>query len=240
MCGRFNVIDSLQVQALLSSLGVEMPPGFRFAPDIAPASVISIVRQAGEQRLISDAIWWLILDPATLKPSRYTSFNSRADKLNDAKSFGYRLFRQSRCIIPASAFIEGLGDGKTYHRIALPDSAIAFGGLYKEWLNKETGETVLSASIITLPPPPDEQWLAIHPKSMPLMLANDDDIFNRWLDPTLTDTEQFSSLLRPGLRETLLVTPIGKVSRWNPVGLDRLITINANKENVDDEQNQSI
>jgi putative SOS response-associated peptidase YedK len=240
MCGRFNVIDSLQVRALLSSLGVEFSSGFRFAPDIAPASLISIVRQSGEQRLFSDAIWWLILDPATLKPSRYTSFNSRADKLNDAKSFGYRLFRQSRCIIPASAFIEGLGDGKTYHRIALPDSAIAFGGLYKEWLNKETGETVLSASIITLPPPPDEQWLAIHPKSMPLMLANDDDIFNRWLDPTMTDAEQFSSLLRPGLQDTLLVTPIGKVSRWNPVGLDRLITINANKENVDDEQNQSI
>ncbi|ALO47465.1 SOS response-associated peptidase [Pseudohongiella spirulinae] len=230
MCGRFNVIDSLQVRALLSSLGVELAPGFRFAPDISPASLISIVRQVGEQRLVSDAIWWLILDPATLKPSRYTSFNSRADKLNDPKSFGYELFRQSRCIIPASAFIEGLGDGKTYHRIALPDSAIAFGGLYKEWLNKETGETVLSASIITLPPPPDEQWLAIHPKSIPLMLASDTPTLDLWLDPKVTETETFSRLLQAGLTDTLLVTPIGKVSRWNPVGPDRLLSIHNTAE----------
>lgn len=234
MCGRFNVIDSLQVRALLSSLGVEISPGFRFAPDIAPASWISIVRQTDDQRLVSDAIWWLILDPATHKPSRYTSFNSRADKLNEPKSFGYQLFRKSRCIIPASAFIEGLGDGKTYHRVVMPDSAIAFGGLYREWLNKETGETVLSASIITLPPPPVKEWMAIHPKSMPLMLPQQGDTLDRWLDPAVTDTKMFDSLLRPELKDTLVVTPIGKVSRWNPVGPDRLISPHNNKEKSDE------
>jgi hypothetical protein len=36
--------------------------------------------------------------------------------------------------------------------IELADQAIAFGGLYKESVNRNTGEIVYSASIITLPP----------------------------------------------------------------------------------------
>ncbi len=77
-------------------------------------------------------------------------------------------FRTSRCIIPASGFVEGLGDKKTYFHIRPAESAIAFGGVYREWLNKVTGELVYSASIITLPP--HQKLQAIHPKSLPLML----------------------------------------------------------------------
>lgn len=217
MCGRFNVMDSPQVRELLDFLGVAHYP-LRFSGDVAPGSIISIIHEPGGQRRISDAIWWLCLDRRTLKPDyRYASFNSRSDKLNTPRALACKPYRESRCIIPASAFIEGLGDRKTYHRIELQNSAIAFGGVYREYLNPETGESVYAASIITLPPLP--QWQHIHPKSLPLMLPLDQPhIVDAWLSQQVQDVAQFAHLLEPVLRGTQLITPIGRPSKWDAIG----------------------
>lgn len=225
MCGRYNVTDSPEVQQLMEIIGMPIPGAprhFRFATDISPASPISIVRQTDHGLEIADAIWWLMLDPATGKPTKYTSFNSRSDKLNTPRSLAYQPYRQTRCIIPASAFIEGLGDGKTYHKIELQGQAIAFGGLYREWLNKETGEIVIGASIITLGPLPE--WKDIHPDSMPLMLPIDQpDVLRAWLNPEVSDVQRFEPLLVPQIRVPQLVTPIDRPSKWNATGPARII-----------------
>jgi putative SOS response-associated peptidase YedK len=214
MCGRYNVIDSPQVRLLLHALGVQLYP-VRYSQDIAPGSIISIIHNPGSGRRISDAIWWLMLDRKTLKPDyRYASFNSRSDKLSLPRSLACRPFQESRCIIPASAFIEGLGDKKTYHKIELRDSAIAFGGVCQHYLHQETGESVYAASIITLPPLP--QWQHIHPKSMPLMLPlADAALLDAWLDPEQRDTSNFVTLLEPAIRQAQQVTRIGRPSKWD-------------------------
>jgi putative SOS response-associated peptidase YedK len=159
-----------------------------------------------------------LLDHQTLKPNyKYASFNSRSDKLHSKRGIAYTPYRQSRCVIPASAFVEGLSDKKTYHKIELEGSAIAFGGLYKQHLNRETGEIVFSASIITLPPL-TPQWDEIHPKSMPLMLDFEDAaLIARWLDPDNEDVEAFGQLLEPSVGKPMVVTRIDKPSKWNPI-----------------------
>ena len=131
MCGRFNLIDSPEVQKLCKTLGIDLPENATQS-DIAPGGQIKIIHSSDGARRMSDAIWWLLLDGKTLKPNyRYASFNSRFEKLFIENSISYKPFRESRCIIPCSAFIEGLGDKKTYHKVELENSAIAFGGLYK-------------------------------------------------------------------------------------------------------------
>ncbi|MGM0633635.1 MAG: SOS response-associated peptidase family protein [Pseudomonadota bacterium] len=216
MCGRFNIIDSPEVRRLLRILNVT-PEGMHWSGDVSPGSHISMVSENGTGRAIRDATWWLLLDHDTLKPSRYTSFNTRSDRLHTPRSAGYRPYRQSRCIIPASAFIEGLGDRQTYHKIELEGQAIAFGGLYREYVNRETGETATGASIITLPPP--AEWKEIHPKSMPLMLPVEDTAtLDAWLDPGVQDVERFDALLQPRIAMDQLLTPIDRPSRWNERG----------------------
>lgn len=217
MCGRFNVFDSPEVQLMLDVLGMANAQ-LRYSADVAPGSTISIIRQSADGRQVCDAIWWLMLDKQTLKPNyNYASFNSRWDKLDTKGSLAYQPYRQGRCIIPASGFIEGLGDRRTYHQIALQNEAIAFGGLYKHYLDPNTGESIYTASIITLGPL--LQWQAIHPKSMPLMLpADDTQLINNWLDPAQQDVAQFENLLTPRMRSTQVVTPIGKPSQWNAIG----------------------
>lgn len=217
MCGRFNLIDSPEVQWLCTTLGIELVDEHA-SRDIAPGGQIAIVHQRGEDRVVSTATWWLFLDMESLKPNyKYASFNSRSDKLSNKRAIAYKPYRESRCLIPASAFVEGLGDKKTYHKIELEDSAIAFGGLYKEHLNRESGEVVYSASIITLPPL-TPQWDAIHPKSMPLMIDfEDEELVARWLDPSFDDVAQFEPLLEPKVLKPMKVTKIDRPSRWNPI-----------------------
>ena len=217
MCGRFNVIDSPEIQWLCASLGISLTARHA-SRDIAPGGKIAIVHELGGERVVSDAIWWLLLDHQNLKPNyKYASFNSRSDKLHSKRGIAYTPYRQSRCVIPASAFVEGLSDKKTYHKIELEGSAIAFGGLYKQHLNRETGEIVLSASIITLPPL-TPQWDEIHPKSMPLMLDFEvAALIARWLDPDNEDVEAFGQLLEPSVGKPMVVTRLDPPSKWAPL-----------------------
>jgi len=215
VCGRLNVTDDPFLQGLMSRLGMNgvLPPR---ADDVAPGGAMSIVHDAGADRMLSKAVWWLLLDSTSLKPDyRYTSFNSRSDQLSRPGSLSYQPYRSHRCVIPASGFVEGLGDKKHYFHIRPVEGAIAFGGIFKEWRSTETGEHVYSASIITLPP--HEKLRPFHPKSMPLMLPQSSADLNRWLDSECIDPAEFDDWLEPTLRMDLVVTPIDRASRRNPV-----------------------
>ena len=180
---------------------------------------MDIVVTSGSDRIVVPAIWWLLLDSQTLKPSCYTSFNTRSDKLHVKNSAGYYPYRQHRCIVPATAIVEGEGPkGKRrYHRIEPESAAFALGGLYKQWVNPATGEHQTSCSVITLPPHPD--WEGIHSKSTPLFLPHDDRaLIDKWLDPSFTQVEEFDQLLVPALRDRLIVTPVDRPSNQQIVG----------------------
>ncbi|PCJ28183.1 MAG: hypothetical protein COA96_01350 [SAR86 cluster bacterium] len=217
MCGRFHLLKDHKSEELARELGIDAQL-MRYSPDIAPGAPISIIHNQAGSRRVNTAIWWLKLDAKTLKPDRnWRSYNSNWKKLHVKGSLAYTPYRQSRCLIPASAFYEGLGGtSKVYHQIELEGQAIVFGGLYNEYNVEEQGYGIYSASIITLAGLPD--WESIHRTSMPLMLpANDKALINQWLDPS-TNIEQFAPYLTPAIRQTQKITPIGKPSLWNKIG----------------------
>ncbi len=226
MCGYIgNVTDSPLTRMLLHYLGMEGSfPVLRTNPGCGPAASIDMVMEDERGRRIQSAIWWLLLEPDSeggFKPSRYTSFNTRSDKLDERRSVGYRPFRQSRCIVPATYFIEGDGPKgrRSYHRVEPVDSAFALGGLYRGWVNQATGELSYSCSVITLPPHPDERWRRVHGKSTPLMLpAEDTDLLTKWLDPQFDRVEEFRPLLEPHFPTTLSCVPIARPGDQRVIG----------------------
>lgn len=226
MCGRLNTTDDPALHKVLSKLGLphwqSSAKAFRHQRFVRATDKISIIREKDGQRKVEDAIWWLLLDQTELgfKPSKYTSFNTRHDKLNKPRAAGYEPFRMARCIILAKGFGETeLVNKRPQHYWdfeALEGQVIAFGGLYKEWLHPITGDVFLSCSIITLPA--HDKLQHIHSKSMPLILPQQDNTLNLWLDSSLTDVEVFSSLLTPNLYQDLIAYPIDKPSRCNQIG----------------------
>ena len=222
MCGRLNVIDDYGVRQLCEQLriplGIPTTLQRRFTRATDP---VAIIRERDGQRQLQAATWWLLLEPTEtgFKPSKYTSFNTRYDKLNVPRSASFVPFRQTRCVIPAKGFGESEFVNKKplhYHDFeALDGEAIAFGGLYRDWVHRDTGEVATSCSIITLPPHP--KLTPYHAKSMPLILPQDPALLDAWLNPNYHNTEAFEFLLRPHLPQGLRVQQIDKPSSFNPV-----------------------
>ena len=186
-----------------------------------PASTIDIVVERNGAPQVEQAIWWLLLEReenGQLRPSRYTSFNTRSDKLNVSRSAGFQAYRHSRCIIPATYIIEGEGpkQARRYHRIEAVGQQFALGGLYREWLNTDTGEIQRSCSVITTPPHP--AWRDIHSKSTPLFLPNDLQLQRRWLSRAVTDVSAFAPLLRPSFPSPIRCVPIERPGQQTPLG----------------------
>lgn len=210
MCTNFALIKKNGVVQLGDRLGVDGNQ-FHYSDNIAPGQRISMVCNREGERMLLPATWWLYLQQTDqgLKPHKdYFSVNTNYAKL--PKKVEYK---KTRCIIPATAFVESQ-DGKNPH-ILEPEngSAIAFGGLYKQWTDRVTGEIIYSASIITLKG--HKSLENIHRKSTPLWLP--DDAIDDWLDDTITDTSLFEELLEPSLRSTLKATPIDKTMSKNPI-----------------------
>lgn len=221
MCGRLNVIDDPGLIELCEGLQIQLFPERQiFSRFIRATNQVSIVRQKEGMRRMDNATWWLLLQPTEtgFKPSRYTSFNTRYDKLNTKGSAGYQAYRHSRCVIPVKGFGETeYVNGKPvhYHDMVAKDGGMLLGGLCREWLNKDTGELALSFSVITLPPHP--KLIAVHTKASPLMLPKEPKLVDTWLDASVTNTAIFEDLLKPRIPVDLIVQQIDKPSTFNPL-----------------------
>ena len=199
MCGAYNVINNPFTDSITETLDV--PPvetrGIR-----APASMIQIVTEDREGRYLEEAKWWLLLGNDGKPNYKYATFNSRYDKLYTSP-LTKGLFQTSRCLIPASSFIEG--QDKKYHEITSERGALLLAGIYKTY--QIAGETITTASIITCPG--NAKLASIHRKSIPLMLDVDDsDLIDRWLDPNITNSDVFKPLLTDKIPFNLVATPI--------------------------------
>ncbi len=219
MCGRLNVTDNQGVSDLCELLGIGYQ-SLLFKRFIGAGSTASIVMQSST-RCITNAVWWLLQEQTDsgLKCSKYTSFNTRYDKLNVKNSAGYQAYRTSRCIVPVSGFGETERKGKSvsYHDMfGEHGEGILLGGLSRQWMDKVSGEVVTSFSVVTKPPHP--KLADIHSKSMPLIMPKYGSWVDMWLDPNFSDVDQFVPLLEPFIPQDLDVVQIDKPSSYQPLG----------------------
>jgi putative SOS response-associated peptidase YedK len=214
MCGRFNATFDGGVRKLYTSLKInkviDKPIDSRF---VKAADTVSIIRNVGEQRRVENATWWLLLDQTenSLKPSKFTSFNTLYDKLNTPRSAGYQAYRSSRCIIIVKGFGETEFVNKKpvhYYDMEAETGGLILGGLYREWMHQTTGEVKISCSVITLPP--HDKLKHIHSKAMPLILPQEPSLVERWLDPEVNEVKQFETLLQPHIPQNLVAQQIDK------------------------------
>ncbi len=223
MCGRLNVIDDDSVVSLCEQLGLDLGGHVnqhqgRFIRATQPVEVL-LCNEHGLQKV--PAIWWLLLDKVThedgevvFKPSRYTSFNTRVDKLNVPRSAGYQSFRHQRCVVLVKGFGESqkTSSGMQYTDFMAEEGrCIALAGLYRVW---QPGN-VRSFSVITTEAHP--KLAPYHQKASPLMLNQQDDSIRMWLDPSLTDVEQLAPLLTPTLPQNVVAQPIDKPGNYQPI-----------------------
>jgi putative SOS response-associated peptidase YedK len=206
MCGRFtNRLTWREIVALYRLTVPAMPE--RNLParyNICPTQTIdAVIERDGKLRELVPMRWGLVPSwwKKTLKELPST-FNTRAETVAEKPMFR-SAFRRTRCLIPASGYYEWQKTptgNQPYYYSARDGSPLTIAGLWDEWKDIETGESLKSCTLIVT----NDNKLAskIHNR-MPVLLEPKD--FDRWLARTVG-----AELLKPAPDDYLQAWPVSK------------------------------
>lgn len=129
------------------------------------------------------------------KQFRVNNLNSKSETIFTKPSFAEPIKKQ-RCLIPVTGFFEwrSLNNKKYPYHIQLKNEEIfCLGGIYDEWTNKETGETIKTFSIVTTEANPLMEKIHNVKFRMPFILTMDKA--KNWLLPNLSESDLKSMML---------------------------------------------
>ena len=196
MCGRYTY--KLTWQQIVNLYRLTMPDAepekLRPNYNVAPTTVMPIIRPSGNGRELVMAGWGLIpfwLKPENLSKQPYSTINARAETIQTAPTYR-EPFKTRRCLVPATGWYEwqDMGKGKKKKPIHMqPKSApFAFAGVWDVWKG-DGGAGLTSFSIVTTNAAPSVN--AYHNR-MPVVL--DDSQFDDWMRST---PERAATLMQP-------------------------------------------
>lgn len=223
MCGRFNVQSDPLSQLLMELVGLVHP-----GPDnlnLAPTETVQVLRvDAHGAPQLAPMRWWLTPFWAKEVSSRYSMFNAKAETAAKSPAFK-EPYRKRRCVVPVRGFYEwsrnqspvapvgnqgesgesrGIKQGQKTPYFILPRDyeGLLLAGLWDGWRNKETGEELLSFTILTTEAAPELSF--VHHRQ-PVMLSPEQA--HDWLNADIA-TNELESLFASCLPMSLEVVPL--------------------------------
>jgi putative SOS response-associated peptidase YedK len=143
--------------------------------------------------------WW----HKSIKEIKLATFNARAETITE-KPFFREAFKRTRCLIPVSGYYEwqDTPNGKQPWYFTARDGspALTTAGLWDEWRDKASGETLKSCTMIITEP--NEFVAEVHDR-MPVLLAEKD--FESWLNGSVG-----MELLKPAANDLLQRWPVSR------------------------------
>ena len=178
MCGRFAFYSPAEATAAL--FGVSTSAELESRYNIAPTQDIAAIRRSAEGEPELALLRWGLVPFWAKDPSiGNRMINARAETVAEKPSFR-DAYRKRRCLILVNGFYEWHreGDVKTPWYISpAGDETCAFAGLWENWIDKETGESLQSTAIVTTTA--NEFMSQLHSR-MPVLLTPETAL--RWMD----------------------------------------------------------
>jgi putative SOS response-associated peptidase YedK len=209
MCGRYALIDGKKVLVSYTALNkVKLTNEvFRELPryNASPMQRLPVFAIRHDELIAEPMQWWLIPHWSKDGKPGFSSFNAKAETLDQSKLFA-PYFKGSRCLIPADAFYEWQRVTTTQDVRGKPkkveekhpmcirmnnDAPFLFAGLFSIWKDAE-GNKRPTFTIITTEP--NELMAPIH-RRMPVVLPAQH--IEQWLDRSYKETEHLKKLLVP-------------------------------------------
>ena len=205
MCGRY-VLKRKDLEVLLAQLGVRDPRDFVSRYNIAPTTVIPVIRIKKDTtaRETVGLQWGLV--PFWSKDAKGSArlANARAEGIATKPSFR-EAFRKRRCVVPASGFYEWqtIGRQKQPWFFQLRDEGpFALAALWEHWRSAD-GAVLETCALITTTP--NEVVRPLHDR-MPVILRG--AALDTWLDPSVNEPARLEPLLTPLPAELMKSTPV--------------------------------
>lgn len=195
MCGRFSSSSKPEQIKKEFKVAVEDPAIFKPRYNIAPSQMIPVVLDRMGERIVAQLKWGLV--PSWAKDALIGSrmINARAETLMEKPSFR-EAYKSRRCIIPASGFYEWQraekGAKQPFYFYLTNKEVFGFAGLWEEWLDKKSGESLETCTIITTEA--NDVLKPVHDR-MPVILKAAD--YDEWLDTKEANTDKLQKLLAP-------------------------------------------
>jgi putative SOS response-associated peptidase YedK len=193
--GRYNLVG----QDYLNVLSTKND-----ATAVFPNYEAPVIRRRGQERVIEPMRWGF--PPPPFARVRTTVTNVR----NVGKGFWRPyLVRESRCVVPATAFFEFDQQLRKPRWFQRPDGAMFFfAGIWRPWTGDRgtkakpnVGDHLLFSFLTT---EPNQVVAPIHPKAMPVLLL-DKAAVEQWLTGS---SEEALALQRPAADDALELLPI--------------------------------
>ncbi len=195
MCGRFAFYSPSEAAAALFGVNTSIAVEPRY--NIAPTQYIAAIRNSdNNERELVMLRWGLVPFWAKDPSIGNRMINARAETVAEKPSFRAAYSRR-RCVVLADGFYEWRreADAKTPYFISLTNGKpFALAGLWENWQDKESDDSIQSATLITTEA--NDFMRPIHHR-MPMILEA--DAANDWLggDKTMLETAAANS---PSLR----------------------------------------
>jgi putative SOS response-associated peptidase YedK len=157
VCGRYALNISGEDLALEFAAGIKDAALTPSNWNISPTTVIPFINaddENGEIRNVNTASWGLIPSWAKDASRASNAINARVESISEKPTFK-SAFKSRRCLIPVTGYYEWateLGKYKPKQPFYISHknkSSLAIAGLYENWINPESKQSVQSAAIIT-------------------------------------------------------------------------------------------
>ncbi|MGH3472910.1 MAG: SOS response-associated peptidase [Nocardioidaceae bacterium] len=227
MCGRYassrkpeDLVEEFEVDRV--DVREKLEPDYNVAPTKPVYAVFDRVahdapRDSPPQRRLRTLTWGLV--PSWAKDSSIGSrlINARMETLADKPAYT-RAFAKRRCLLPADGYFEWYPTqqiGRSGKPVKQPffirpsdGGVLAMAGLYEIWRNREVPEDhdeafLWTATIITTSA--EDSLGHIHDR-MPMLVER--DRYSTWLDSSVVDLGDLSSLLVPASPGRLSAFPV--------------------------------
>jgi len=186
MCGRFAFYSPSEAAAALFgvSTAIEIQPRY----NIAPTQYIAAVREdQDKQRELVMLRWGLVPFWAKDPSIGNRMINARAETIAEKPSYR-AAFRHRRCVVLADGFYEWRreNDAKTPYFISLTSGEpFALAGLWENWTDKESGESLQTTTLITTEA--NDFMQSLHHR-MPVVMQS--DAAGEWLAGSVEPVDQ--------------------------------------------------
>ncbi len=177
MCGRFAFYSPAEATAALFGVAAKATMKPRY--NIAPTQDIAAIRNGEDDARELVMLRWGLVPFWAKDPSiGNRMINARAETVAEKPSFR-AAYRRRRCIVLADGFYEWHRDGdvKTPYFISLASGEpFALAGLWESWHDKESGDDLQTATLITTEA---NAFMAALHQRMPMVL--EPERADRWL-----------------------------------------------------------
>jgi putative SOS response-associated peptidase YedK len=206
MCGRFTYLLTWEQIVRLYRLALNQPAqNTRARYNVCPTTTIDTIVEREGKRGLARMRWGLVPSwwSKPLKDLRLATFNARAETVAD-KPFFRSAFKRTRCLIPVSGYYEWqeTPSGKQPYYFTARDGspALTTAGVWDEWHDKASGETLKSRTMVITEP---NNFVADIHDRMPVLLADKD--FEPWLNGSAG-----LELVKPAPDDLLQSWPVSK------------------------------